>query len=72
MNNNTNNKKPDPQMVEFYHAQGWMPDSAYYQLNGKSATENYIEQRNKIMQKLTDDDDDLSEVCIISEVNIKK
>ena len=36
-------KKPDPQMVEFYHDMGWMPDRYYYQLNGKSAEENYIE-----------------------------
>lgn len=45
---NTEAKKPDPKMVELYHDMGWMPDSAYYQLNGKSAQENYADQKRKM------------------------
>jgi len=29
--------------IEWYHDNGYMPDWAYYQQNGKSAQENYIE-----------------------------
>ena len=43
---------------------GSLPDRYWYQLNGKSATENYIEQR------LTEPDDE-SEVVINSEVTVK-
>ena len=61
-------KKPDPQMVEFYHDQGWMPDWAYYQLNGKSAQENYADQKSQII----DTDNDSYEVHFTSEVKIKR
>ena len=70
----TNNtfKKPDPKMVEFYHDQGWMPDKAYYQLNGKSAQENYMAQKRKMQQQFMNDENDVSNVHITSEVRIKK
>ena len=58
-------------MVEFYHNKGWMPDWAYYQLNGKSAMENYAEQTNK-NNLYSYEEDDYSNVHITSEVNIKK
>ena len=48
MSINNSIKENDPQMVEFYHDRGWMPDWAYYQLNGKSAQENYATQRRNI------------------------
>jgi len=38
---------PDLKSVELYHDMGWMPDRYYYQLNGKSAQENYMDWRNK-------------------------
>ena len=31
------------ELLEFYRKQGKVPDLFYYQLNGKSAMENYIE-----------------------------
>ena len=31
--------------IELLHNAGKMPDWAYYQLNGKNALENYIEQK---------------------------
>ena len=67
-------KKPDPQMVELYHNQGWMPDWAYYQLNGKSAQENYADQLNKRRDQFFEDRyrSDYSDVHITSEVKIKK
>lgn len=33
--------------IEFLHSAGKVPDWAYYQLNGKSITENYIAQKQK-------------------------
>jgi|GEM_PF-6858391 len=32
---------------------GWMPKWAEYQLNGKSITENYLDQKKRIMDDLT-------------------
>ena len=37
----------DKEQVELYHNLGLMPDWAYYQLNGKSANENYRDIVNK-------------------------
>ena len=37
----------DKQMIEYYHNNGEMPDWIYYQVNGKSATENYLDMINK-------------------------
>ena len=30
-------------MIEYYRSRGWMPDRYYYQLNGKSAQDNYAQ-----------------------------
>lgn len=70
MSNKNNNV--DPQMVEFFHDQGWMPDNAYYQLNGKSAQENYADQKRKMQQGFFEEENDASNVHITSEVKIKK
>lgn len=35
----------DKQMIEYYHDNGYLPDRYYYQLNGKSAQENYTDQK---------------------------
>lgn len=48
---------------------GTLPDKFWYQLNGKSAQENYQEQREKIYTDLTEDDSD--ELHITSEVKVK-
>ena len=32
---------------------GWMPKWAEYQLNGKSALENYLDQKKRIMEKFS-------------------
>ena len=34
-------------MIEYYHDNGYMPDRYYYQLNKKSAQDNYREQKNR-------------------------
>ena len=46
------------------YQQGTLPSRYWYQLNGKSATENYIEQRLESL-------DDEEEVIIRSEVTVK-
>lgn len=46
------------------YQQGVLPDRYWYQLNGRSATENYIEQR-------FEEQDDEEEVVIRSEVKVK-
>lgn len=31
--------------IKFARKNGWVPDWAWYQMNGKSATENYMERK---------------------------
>ena len=31
--------------INYARKNGWVPDWAWYQMNGKSATENYMEQK---------------------------
>lgn len=38
------------EQIEWLHSNGWMPDWAYYQQNGKSAQANFAEQQRKIME----------------------
>lgn len=71
INTNTN-KKPDPKMVEMLHDMCKMPDRAYYQLNGKSAQENYADQKRKMQQRFMEQETDVSDVHVTSEVSIKK
>ena len=51
---------------------GKMPDKAYYQLDGKSAQENYADQKRKMQQRFMEEENDISDVHITSEVKIKK
>lgn len=77
--NESEKKKIDPKMVELYHDLGWMPDRFYYQLNGKSAQENYADFKNKrflewkqeLLNRANGSDDDDMDVHITSEVKIK-
>ena len=51
---------------------GTLPDKFWYQLNGKSAQENFMEQRAKLYEELADEDDDGDdEIKVTSEVKIK-
>lgn len=36
-----------PEEIEYYHDKGQMPDWIYYQVNGKTAQENYAIQKRK-------------------------
>ena len=60
--------KPDA-TTNYARQRGWMPDWAWYQLNGKSAQENWVEQREAILADFTGDD--TTEVVIRSEVKSK-
>ena len=40
--------------LDYLHDTGKMPDWIYYQQNGKSASENYREQKLKIKQRFKD------------------
>ena len=71
MKDKTNINKPDPQIVEQLHDQGKMPDWAYYQLNGKSAQENFNDWHDKRIQEIIDSEDDSVDVNITSEVKVK-
>lgn len=42
----------DKKEIERLHDAGLMPDWYYYQVNGKSATENLLEQHQKMMDKI--------------------
>ena len=71
MSNDITYKNPNSQVVEFYHNQGKMPDWAYYQLNGKSAQENFNDWHDKRIQEIIDSEDDSVDVNITSEVKVK-
>ena len=43
--------------IEFWRSQGKIPDIFYYQLNGKSATENYMEQKQNFFDSLEDSEE---------------
>ena len=45
----------DKQMIEYYHDIGLMPDWWYYQVNGKSATENYLDIVSKRERQLSEE-----------------
>lgn len=47
---------------------GTLPDKFWYQLNGRSAQENYQEQKEKMYVDITENDD---EFYIVSEVKLK-
>jgi hypothetical protein len=47
---------------------GSLPDKFWYQLNRKSAQENYQEQKEKMYSDLREEDDELQ---IVSEVKLK-
>ena len=44
-------------LLEFNRAQGKVPDLFYYQMNGKSAIENYTEQRDNFFNSLHDSEE---------------
>ena len=50
---------------------GTLPDKFWYQLNGKSAEENYMEQKAKMYESFAEQDDGDEEIFITSEVKIK-
>ena len=55
--NSERRKGMDKDQVELYHNLGLMPDWVYYQLNGKSANENYrdiVNKRNTAFRILKD------------------
>lgn len=41
----------DRQLIEYLHNEGLMPDLFYYQQNGKSAQENFVEQRINLRER---------------------
>ena len=60
--------------TNYSRQRGKLPDWAWYQLNGKSAEENLIEQRKKIYERFADQEDgeeDVPQVSFISEVKVK-
>jgi hypothetical protein len=40
--------------MKYARRRGMVPDWAWYQLNGKSAQENWIEQRTQMLERLAD------------------
>lgn len=60
--------------TNYSRQKGMLPDWAWYQLNGKSAEENFIEQRRRIYEEFADQEDgeeDVPQVSFISEVKVK-
>lgn len=58
--------------INYARKNGWVPDWAWYQLNGKSATENYMEQREKMYEKLQEaEEQTIPYIILTKEVKIK-
>ena len=60
--------KPDRSTL-LSRERGTLPDRYWYQINGKSAQENYAEQKQRILAELTEEEED--SVHITSEVAVK-
>lgn len=58
------------ELLNFNRSQGKVPDFAWYQFNGNSATENYIEQKQKILD-LLEDSDEPDEISFVFESRVK-
>lgn len=59
------------EMSETLRDLGKVPDLFYYQLNGKSANENYREQRNNFLE-LLENSDEPETIKIITESKVKE
>ena len=59
------------QTMNYARQRGWLPDWAWYQLNGKSAQENWAEQRADILDQ-NDTGEEATQIIFASEVKIKK
>lgn len=60
--------------TNYSRQRGMLPDWAWYQLNGKSAEENLMEQRKIIYEGLAEQEgseEAFSQVSFISEVKVK-
>ena len=58
--------------INYARKNGWVPDWAWYQINGKSATENYMEQREKMYEKLQETEEQpLPYIILTKEVKIR-
>lgn len=44
----------DLKQIEYYHSNGSLPDRYYYQMNGKDAYSNLVEQHRKMNKKYMD------------------
>ena len=56
--------------MKYARRSGLMPDWAWYQLNGKPAFDNCMEQRENILGSLTAEDD-TPQITFASEVKLK-
>ena len=58
--------------IKYARKNDWMPDWAWYQINDKSAMENYMEQKEKMIESITEAADQTAPQFIFtSEVKIK-
>ena len=59
------------EIMNYARQRGLLPDWAWYQLNGKSAQENWLEQRERFFDPDTTNDEP-TQIVFASEVKIKK
>ena len=57
--------QPD-QTTLLSRSQGTLPDKYWHQLNGKTAQENYLEEKERIMESLDEQPEDAEEIYITS------
>ena len=62
----------DKQTLYTLREMGKIPDRYWYQLNEKSAQENFIEQRQNILNNIYDDEDEQTNVVFTFESKVKK
>ena len=60
--------------MKYARRRGLVPDWVWYQINGQSAQENWIEQQEKMRERLADQQtakEASPQITFISEVNLK-
>ena len=64
-----NNVSLSQEQIEYLHSIGKMPDWVYYQINGKSAVENYNQQKKDLVVELPQNVKSEIEDCIVDAVD---
>ncbi len=51
----------DKMVLDFLYRTGRIPDRIYYQVNGKSPQENYVDFKTKLLERFENPEDEIEE-----------